>query len=105
MPIYKNSVKAQESVQAGESETVPVSDEKDSVPILINVHLQPKNENAFCRVHRLAQTPFINIEIPTVRTVKFLIEFLEKKWKNRRNQFVKYFKTQFFVSLLKNHIK
>ena len=90
MPIYKNSVKAQSSVQQSESETgtTPVSEEKDSVPMLINVHLQPRNENAFCRVHRLAQTPFVNVEIPTVQSVKFLVEFLEKKWKNRRNQFV-----------------
>jgi len=91
MPIYKNSAKAtapQQQQNDPETGAAPGSDEKDSVPPIINIHLQPRNENAFCRVHRLAQTPFLNIEIQTAQSVKFLIEFLENKWKNRRNQFV-----------------
>lgn len=61
------------------------------MPPTITIQLEPKNENAFCRVHRLAQTPFLKVDIQTSQSVKYLIEFLEKKWKNRRNQFVSVF--------------
>ena len=39
-------------------------------------------------MHRLAQNPFLNIEIQTEQSVKFLLEFLENTWKDRRIQFV-----------------
>ena len=57
-------------------------------PRTITIRLEPKNEHAYCKVHRLAQNPFLNIEIQTLQSVKFLIEFLENKWKERRVQFV-----------------
>ncbi len=40
-------------------------------------------------MHRLAQNPFLSIEISTLQSIKYLIEFLENKWKTRRNQFVR----------------
>ena len=61
-------------------------------PRNISIRLEPKNEHAYCKVHRLAQNPFLNIEIQTLQSVKFLIEFLEKKWKDRRVQFVSFVK-------------
>jgi hypothetical protein len=57
-------------------------------PRNISIHFEPKNEHAYCKVHRLAQNPFLNIEIQTEQSVKFLLEFLENKWKDRRIQFV-----------------
>lgn len=58
------------------------------MPETLNIHLEPNSESAYCRVHRLAQNPFLKVEVQSLQTVKFLIEFLENKWKNRRNQFV-----------------
>ena len=74
----------------------------ESLPLTINIHLEPKSESAYCRVHRLAQNPFLNVEMQTLQSVKYLIEFLENKWKNRRNQFVSakfvlFFDTHYFL--------
>jgi hypothetical protein len=85
MPICKVSSK---TISKDELET------SDSLPLTINIHLEPKSESAFCRVHRLAQNPFLNIEIQTLQSVKFLIEFLENKWKNRRSQFIEKFQLE-----------
>ena len=64
------------------------SDASSQIPRTINIHLEPKSEYAFCRIHRLAQNPYLNIEIPTSQTVKYFIDFLENKWKNRHKQVV-----------------
>jgi hypothetical protein len=60
----------------------------NSMPQTLSINLEPNSEAAYCRVHRLAQNPFLTVKIQALQTVKFLIEFLENKWKNRRNQFV-----------------
>ncbi|CAF0748523.1 unnamed protein product [Brachionus calyciflorus] len=65
-----------------------------SIPEVLSIHLEPINESAYCRVHKLAQNPFVNIEVNPNQSVKFLIEFLENKWKNRRNQFVNKFQIE-----------
>ena len=68
------------------------SESVNQLPATIQVQLEPRNEAAYCRVHKLAQNPFLSIEIQTLQSVKFLIEFLENKWKNRRNQYVSFFR-------------
>jgi hypothetical protein len=88
MPICKDSTKTVQS----DPETTANDEVKGTIPYSINIQLEPKNESAYCRVHRLAQTPFLNIEIQTLQTVRYLIEYLENKWKNRRNQFLEKFK-------------
>ncbi len=72
-------------------------DTNNQLPTTINIQLEPKTESAYCRVHRLAQNPFLTIEVPTLQSIKYLIEFLENKWKTRRNQFVK-FTLIYFIS-------
>ena len=57
-------------------------------PRTIQIRLEPRNEHSYCKVHRLAQNPYLNIEIETQQSVKFLLEFIENKWKDRRTQFV-----------------
>lgn len=57
-------------------------------PRTIQIRLEPRNEHSYCKVHRLAQNPYLNIEIETLQSVKFLLDFLETKWKDRRTQFV-----------------
>jgi hypothetical protein len=66
----------------------------NTLPRTINIQLEPRNESAFCRVHRLAQNPFLTIDIRTLQSVAFLIEFLENKWKNRQNQFLEQFQIE-----------
>lgn len=89
MPISKDSTK---TVQSDPDQTMANEVEVEGrIPYSITIQLEPKNENAYCRVHRLAQTPFLNIEIQTLQSVRYLIEFLENKWKNRRNQFLEKF--------------
>jgi hypothetical protein len=61
----------------------------NAIPQIFNVQLEPNSESAYCRVHRLAQNPFLNIDVTPSQTIKFLIQFLENKWKSRRNQFVR----------------
>lgn len=71
------------------SKTIAVDSESvNQLPATIQLQLEPRNEAAYCRVHKLAQNPFLSIEIQTLQSVKFLIEFLENKWKNRRNQYM-----------------
>jgi len=86
MPVCKISAKPVEPSTSAIATALPV-EKSDCMPDAIHLHLEPRSENAYCRVHRLAQNPFLNIEIQTVQTVKFLIEFLESKWKSRRDQF------------------
>lgn len=89
MPICKDSTK---TVQSDPDQTMANEAEVEGrIPYSISIQLEPKNENAYCRVHRLAQTPFLNIEIQTLQSVRYLIEFLENKWKNRRTQFLEKF--------------
>jgi hypothetical protein len=79
MPICKLSSKVTTKEEAEPNNTLPH---------LICVQLEPKTETAYCRVHRLAQNPFISIKLKSLQSVRYLIEFLEEKWKSRRDQFV-----------------
>jgi hypothetical protein len=54
----------------------------------LNIILEPQNESAYCRVHKLAQNPFLSIDVLPNQTLSFLIQYLEQKWKSRKNQFV-----------------
>jgi hypothetical protein len=65
------------------------------LPQLINILLQPKNESAFCRVQKLAQNPFLLIDVQSTHTIKYLISYLENKWKDRRLKFVSIIKRSF----------
>lgn len=56
-----------------------------------NIQLEPQSLAAFCRVQRLAQNPFLSIDVAPEQTIKFLIQFLENKWKSRRSQFLERF--------------
>lgn len=67
-----------------------------TLPQVINVLLQPKNELAFCRVQKLAQNPYLLIDLQSAHTIKYLISYLENKWKDRKVQFV-----CLFISYLK----
>jgi hypothetical protein len=102
MPICKvSSSKAlgEEKRLAGESEADPNG--PVSPPTVLTVQLEPSSESAYCRVHRLAQNPFLSVEVAAAQTLKFLIQFLENKWKSRRNQFVRfmdYYLLLFFCS-------
>lgn len=58
------------------------------LPQLLKVSLEPKNEMAFCRVQKLAQNPYLMIDLLGTHTIKHLISYLENKWKERRLQFV-----------------
>ena len=61
------------------------------LPATINVQLEPKSESAYCRVHNLDHNPLLSIELSSLQSIKYLIEFLEGKWKDRRNQFIEKF--------------
>ena len=78
------------------------TENSSQLPATIQVQLEPRNEAAYCRVHKLAQNPFLSIEIQTLQSVKFLIEFLENKWKNRRNHYVS---LQTLLTLTLFHLK
>lgn len=56
-----------------------------------NIQLEPQSLAAFSRVQRLAQNPFLSIDVAPEQTIKFLIQFLENKWKSRRTQFLELF--------------
>jgi hypothetical protein len=94
MPICKVSSKTvgdekklaadlKKSSEAAEAEL------NNATPQVFSVQLEPNSESAYCRVHRLAQNPFLSIDVAPSQTLKFLIQFLENKWKSRRNQFVR----------------
>ncbi len=60
----------------------------EQLPQTFSIVLEPKNESAFCKIQKLAQNPYVCIDVQATQTVKFLIAYLENKWKDRRTQFV-----------------
>jgi len=78
MPICKPS----------KNSVTTTSESNVALPQTISLYLHPKHEISFCRVQKLAQNPYLMVEVQNTQSIGQLISMLESKWKDRKMEFL-----------------